>query len=56
MSAPRQFTSGYGVFLLIGLLLGFAVGVATGQPSAGTVIGLGLGGLAALALRFGARR
>lgn len=43
---------GYGVFLMIGLLAGLAVGLAIGQPSAGTVIGLGAGGLLALALRL----
>jgi hypothetical protein len=46
---------GYGVFLMIGLLLGLGVGLAIGQPSAGTVAGLGLGGLVALALRFRSR-
>jgi hypothetical protein len=43
---------GYGVFLMIGLLVGLGVGLALGQPSAGTVIGLGAGGLLALGLRF----
>jgi hypothetical protein len=46
---------GYGVFLMIGLLLGLGVGLAIGQPSAGTVIGLGTGGLVALGLRFSRR-
>jgi hypothetical protein len=46
---------GYGVFLMIGLLLGLGVGLAIGQPSAGTVVGLGLGGLVALALRLRSR-
>ncbi len=55
MPAPHLPSAGYGVLLLIGLALGFAVGIAIGQPSAGTVIGLGLGGLAALVLRLRAR-
>ena len=44
--------NGYGVFLFLGLIAGFAIGIAVGQPSAGAVIGLGLGALAALALRL----
>jgi hypothetical protein len=44
--------SGYGVFLMLGLLVGLGVGIAVGQPSAGTVIGLGVGGLLALGFRF----
>jgi hypothetical protein len=44
---------GYGVFLMIGLLLGLGVGLWLGQPSAGTVIGLGAGALLALVLRLG---
>ncbi|WP_199553608.1 hypothetical protein [Sandaracinobacteroides hominis] len=47
---------GYGVLLLPGLLGGLAVGIAVGQPSAGTVIGLGLGALAALLLRLRGKR
>ncbi len=47
--------SGYGVFLMIGLLLGLGVGLAVGEPSAGTVIGLGAGGLLALGLRLRGR-
>lgn len=43
---------GYGVFLMIGLLLGLAAGLWIGQPSAGTVIGLGGGALLALGLRL----
>jgi hypothetical protein len=43
---------GYGVFLMIGLLVGLGIGLAVGQPSAGTVIGLGAGGLLALGLRL----
>lgn len=46
---------GYGVFLMIGLLAGLAIGLAIGQPSAGTVIGLGAGGLVALGLRLARR-
>jgi len=48
--------SGYGVLLMIGLFGGLAVGIAIGQASAGTIVGLGLGGLAALGLRFFPRR
>ena len=44
--------NGYGVFLFLGLIAGFAIGIAMGQPSAGTVIGLGAGGLLALGLRL----
>jgi hypothetical protein len=44
--------SGYGVLLMIGLVLGLGVGVVVGEPSAGVVIGLGVGGLLALGLRF----
>ncbi len=43
---------GYGVFLMIGLLTGLAVGLAIGEPSAGTVVGLGAGALLALGLRL----
>lgn len=52
MPAPRASSSGYGVLLLIGLVVGFAAGIVVGEPSAGTLIGLGLGGLVALALRL----
>lgn len=45
-------SSGYGVFLFLGMIAGFAIGIAVGQPSAGTVIGLGAGGLLALGLRL----
>ncbi len=44
--------AGYGVLLLPGLLVGLAVGIAIGEPSAGVIGGLALGGLAALALRL----
>jgi hypothetical protein len=43
---------GYGVLLVLGLLLGLGIGIALGEPSAGTVIGFGVGGLVALALRL----
>lgn len=46
---------GYGVFLMIGLLGGLAAGLWLGQPSAGTVIGLGAGAMLALALRLRSR-
>ena len=42
---------GYGVLLFPGLIVGLAVGLLIGQPSAGAVIGLGAGGLLALALQ-----
>jgi hypothetical protein len=47
-----RFERGYGAFLALGLAIGFGIGVAVGEPSAGTVIGLGIGGLVALALRL----
>jgi hypothetical protein len=53
-NAPER-DRGYGVFLMIGLLVGLGIGLAVGQPSAGTVIGLGVGGLLALGLRFARR-
>lgn len=43
---------GYGALLALGLAVGFGVGVAIGEPSAGTVIGLGVGGLLAILLRL----
>lgn len=43
---------GYGVFLAVGLLLGLGAGITKSEPSAGAVIGLGIGALAALALRL----
>lgn len=43
---------GYGILLMVGLFCGLAVGIALGQASAGTVIGLGIGGLTALGLRL----
>ena len=51
---PRRgsFDRGYGVLLAVGLLLGLAIGLFVGQASAGAVIGLGAGGLAAVALRL----
>lgn len=49
--APRA----YGVLLALGLLLGVGVGIYLGQPSAGAVIGLGLGALIALGLRLAGR-
>jgi hypothetical protein len=51
-SGNRRFDRGYGAFLALGLAVGFGVGVALGEPSAGTVIGLGAGGLVALLLRL----
>jgi hypothetical protein len=46
---------GYGIFLPVGLIGGVAVGLALGEPSAGAVIGLGLAGLAAIAMRLARR-
>lgn len=43
---------GYGILLMLGLFCGLAGGLALGQASAGTVIGLGVGGLLALGLRL----
>lgn len=51
----RRRERGFGVLLMLGLFGGLAVGLFLGQPSAGTIIGLGLGGLAALALRLAGR-
>jgi hypothetical protein len=44
--------SGYGVFLLVGMLVGLGAGISVGEPSAGTVLGLAGGGLLALLLRL----
>ncbi len=41
---------GYGVLMALGALVGFAVGLLVGQPSAGVVGGFVLGGAAALVL------
>ncbi|MGQ5701736.1 hypothetical protein ACUJ46_06775 [Sandaracinobacteroides sp. A072] len=43
---------GYGVLLPVGLFLGLGIGLAVGEPSAGTLIGLAIAGLVAVALRF----
>lgn len=45
-----------GMFILFGLLIGAAVGIALGQPSAGVIIGLATGSLAALAKLWWDRR
>jgi len=42
----------YGFLLPVGLFVGLAVGLVLGEPSIGTVAGLGFGGLAALFLQF----
>lgn len=42
--------SGGGVFIAIGVLAGAIVGGFMGQPSAGLLVGLGLGALVALAI------
>ncbi|MGL6042942.1 MAG: hypothetical protein ACRC1J_03380 [Sandaracinobacteroides sp.] len=42
---------GYGVFLMLGLFAGLGIGLVIGEPSAGTVVGFGVGGLVALGLR-----
>ncbi len=47
--------TGYGILLMLGLFVGLGVGIAVGEPSAGVVIGLGIGGLVALGLRLRAR-
>jgi hypothetical protein len=44
--------AGYGILLLLGLLGGLGFGLAAGEASAGTLIGFGLGALAALLLRL----
>lgn len=45
-------SAGYGILLPIGLFVGLGIGIALGQASLGTVIGLGIGGLLAIALRL----
>ena len=45
-----------GMFILFGLLIGASVGIALEQPSAGVVIGLATGSLAALAKLWWDRR
>jgi hypothetical protein len=48
-SAPPQ-PRAAGVILAAAILIGAVVGVAQGQPSAGVIIGVGLGALIALLL------
>jgi hypothetical protein len=52
--SPKPFVGG--MFILFGLLIGAGVGIALGQPSAGVVIGLATGSLAALAKLIWDRR
>jgi hypothetical protein len=47
---------GYAIFVMIGLLLGAVAGYLLGQPSAGTLIGGGLGGLLAVLFTWRDRR
>jgi hypothetical protein len=46
----------YGFLLPVGLFAGLAVGLAVGEPSLGTVVGLGAGGLLAILLQVRPRR
>ena len=41
-----------GIFIMLGLLFGAVVGIVLGQPSAGVVVGLVVGCLAAAAKSF----
>ena len=45
---PKKASMAGGIFMAIGMLGGAIVGIFAGQPSAGMVIGLALGGAAAL--------
>ena len=45
-----------GVFIGLGLAIGAGVGIATGQPSLGMLIGMGIGGLIALLMWLRDRR
>ena len=47
---PQRQASAGGVFVAIGAVLGATIGVFMRQPSAGLVIGIGLGTAIALAL------
>ncbi|MDT7934371.1 MAG: hypothetical protein RQ833_07185 [Sphingomonadaceae bacterium] len=44
---PRSVAGG-GIILTLALLVGAVVGIRMGEPSAGLLIGLGVGGLGAL--------
>lgn len=41
-----------GIFIAFGLLIGSIIGVAMDQPSAGAVIGMGIGSVIALSIWF----
>lgn len=43
---------GYAVLVMLGLVLGAAVGYYIGEPSAGTLVGGGAGGLLAILLTW----
>lgn len=47
---PAPEMHGYGVLMALGTLAGLAVGIAIGEPSAGTVGGCAVGLVAAIAL------
>ena len=55
-NADGRTDTGFGVLLAIGTALGLAGGIAAGEPSLGVVVGLGAGGLLALALRISSGR
>lgn len=46
----KKSEKGYGIIVVVGLFGGLAIGIAAGQPSAGVVIGGGIGLLAAVIL------
>lgn len=45
-----------GCLILVGFLVGAVAGIALGEPSLGTIAGVGIGGLIALLLWLRARR
>jgi hypothetical protein len=49
---PKKANMAGGIFMAIGMLGGAIAGIFVGQPSAGMVIGLALGGVAALAVWY----
>ena len=52
-NGPRR---GGGIFIAAGLVLGAIAGWASGEPSLGLIVGLGVGVLAAIVLAVGDRR
>lgn len=52
---PSRPVRGYGVLMAAGVLLGFVVGLFTGQPSVGVVAGFAIAVAAALLLTLAGR-